>query len=217
MSAAARAARDLRQRTCDLLLAVGPNAPTLCEGWTCADLAAHLVIRESRPDAAFGIIIPAAAPRTARIQARYAQMDFAELVNRVRSGPPAWSPLRWLQGAANLIEFAVHHEDIRIPNADHGEPLPVQIQDLLWKRLVAGAKLMFRNVHAGLTLRTADGRTLKVRSVRRRDDNGAGAPAVTITGTPIQLLLEATGRASGATIDGDERSRAIYEHSTRGI
>ena len=39
---------DVRERLelCDLLLELGPDAPTLCEGWTTADLAAHLVLRE---------------------------------------------------------------------------------------------------------------------------------------------------------------------------
>ena len=34
--------------------AVGPDAPTLCGDWTTRDLAAHLVLRERRPDAAPG-------------------------------------------------------------------------------------------------------------------------------------------------------------------
>ena len=39
---------DVRERLglCDLLLELGPEAPTLCAGWTTADLAAHLVLRE---------------------------------------------------------------------------------------------------------------------------------------------------------------------------
>ena len=52
--------RDLAQlergRLCDLLLVVGPDHPTLCEGWTTADLAAHLVIRERKPLAGPGIV-----------------------------------------------------------------------------------------------------------------------------------------------------------------
>ena len=33
----------------DLLETAGPDAPTLCEGWTTRDLAAHVVVRERRP------------------------------------------------------------------------------------------------------------------------------------------------------------------------
>ena len=42
-----RLAQTERQALCDSLLAAGPDAPTLSGSWTAADLAAHLVIRES--------------------------------------------------------------------------------------------------------------------------------------------------------------------------
>lgn len=193
--------------TCNALMAAGPDAPTLCEGWTCADLAAHLVMRESRPDAALGLVIPAAAGRTSRIQDKYARMDFGQLVSRLRSGPPALSPLRWFDGAANLIEFAVHHEDVRLPNPDADNEIPADIQDLLWRRLRTGARVMFRNVRSPLTIRTLSADEYVVRS-------GQG---LTITGTPAQLLLEATGRVSGAQITGDEAAVDTYRAAKRGI
>ena len=215
MPTAAASARDLRRLTCDLLLAVGPEAPTLCEGWTCADLAAHLVIRECRPDAAIGLVIPAAAARTARIQSGYARWDYRALVERVRNGPPLWSPLYWMQGAANLIEFAVHYEDIRLANPNSGAALPAAIQELVWRRLRGGARLMFRNVPTALTLRTDDGRTLVVRAQAKKHTDGLGR--VVITGTPVQLLLEATGRKSGAVIEADATAGDAYQRASRGI
>ena len=45
-----------RQDLCTLFEDLGPDVPTLCEGWTARDLAAHLVVRERRPDAALGIL-----------------------------------------------------------------------------------------------------------------------------------------------------------------
>jgi uncharacterized protein (TIGR03083 family) len=48
--------RDERLALCTLLDKTGPDAPTLCEGWNTGDLAAHLVLRERRPDAAAGVI-----------------------------------------------------------------------------------------------------------------------------------------------------------------
>ena len=42
----------------------GPGAPTLCEEWTARDLAAHLVVRERRLDAAPGILVPQLAGYT---------------------------------------------------------------------------------------------------------------------------------------------------------
>ncbi|MFM7872077.1 MAG: maleylpyruvate isomerase N-terminal domain-containing protein, partial [Actinomycetota bacterium] len=54
MSNPARTERDL---ICDLFTNFGPDAPTLCAGWTTRDLAAHIAVRERRPDAAAGILI----------------------------------------------------------------------------------------------------------------------------------------------------------------
>ena len=72
---------------------VGPDAPTLCEGWLTADLAAHLVIRERRPDAAPGLVLPALSGYMDRVQRSVRdRYSWPELVAKVRSGPPL--PLR---------------------------------------------------------------------------------------------------------------------------
>ena len=47
-----------RAALCDLFAEVGPDAPTLCAGWTTRDLAAHLLVRERRPWASAGIVVP---------------------------------------------------------------------------------------------------------------------------------------------------------------
>ncbi|HEY0698515.1 MAG TPA: TIGR03085 family protein, partial [Micromonospora sp.] len=52
-----RYARSERLALADLMLALGPDAPTLNEGWDTRDLAAHLIVRERRPDAAAGILL----------------------------------------------------------------------------------------------------------------------------------------------------------------
>ena len=57
-------AQDERSELCDLLVDLGPDEPTLCEGWTTADLAAHLVVRERRPDSGPGIVWPPLAGYT---------------------------------------------------------------------------------------------------------------------------------------------------------
>ena len=49
-------AKNERAALCDLPDKVGPEAPTLCEGWTTHDLAAHLWIRETDPLGAGGIV-----------------------------------------------------------------------------------------------------------------------------------------------------------------
>src|SRR5215467_11727435 len=60
-------ARDERAALCALFDETGPQAPTLCAGWRTADLAAHLVLRERRPDAAVGILGGPLARHTQRV------------------------------------------------------------------------------------------------------------------------------------------------------
>ena len=57
-----------RQVLVDAMLVAGPDAPTLCEGWTVKDLAAHLVARERRPDSGPGVIIPVFARWTEHVR-----------------------------------------------------------------------------------------------------------------------------------------------------
>ena len=107
-------ARLERESLCDTFVDVGPDAPTLCSPWTTADLAAHLVVRERRPDLAPGIWIPPLAGRLEDGQADYAAKPWPELVDLVRSGPPSWAPtqLASVDDAVNFVEFFIHHEDV---------------------------------------------------------------------------------------------------------
>ena len=47
-----------RRHLAALLRRVGPDAPTLCEGWVTRDLAVHLIERDSRPDLIAGTVLP---------------------------------------------------------------------------------------------------------------------------------------------------------------
>ena len=47
-----------RAAICDSFEKFGPDAPTLCEGWNTRDLLAHMLVRERRPDAGAGLIVP---------------------------------------------------------------------------------------------------------------------------------------------------------------
>src|SRR3954471_21435001 len=98
-----------RGELADLLDRLGPGAPTLCEGWDTAHLAAHLVVRESRPDALPGFgaeLLRPGNPLTSwshRLEDRLrASASYAEIVDRLRSGPPAWSPMAW-PGLGNAL------------------------------------------------------------------------------------------------------------------
>jgi uncharacterized protein (TIGR03085 family) len=90
-----------------LMEELGPDAPTLCTGWTTRDLAAHIVLREGRPDAAVGLAVKPLAGHTARVQERIAHGDWAELLGRLRE-PPLWAPARipGLDDVANGLELS---------------------------------------------------------------------------------------------------------------
>jgi uncharacterized protein (TIGR03085 family) len=186
--------RTERAALVDLLEEVGPDAPTLCEGWTTRDLAAHLALRERSP-AAIGIQVAPLSGLTDRVQDSYAERPWPELVELVRSGPPPWSvfAIPKVERAANKFEMFVHHEDVR--RAQPGwEPrvLPDKVQDSLWSGLGKIAKLWLRSTPGTLVLRRPDGSSITV---------GSGEGTVTVTGEPAELALFAAGRQAHARVE----------------
>ncbi|MFI7497201.1 TIGR03085 family metal-binding protein [Streptomyces sp. NPDC049687] len=187
----------------DLLETAGPGAPTLCEGWETQDLAAHVVVRERRPDAAGGILIKQLASRLDKVMAEFAAKPYEELIQLIRTGPPRFSPfqLKQIDEASNTIEFYVHSEDVRRAQSDWTpRELDPVFQDALWSRLERTARLMGRGSPTGLVLRRPDGRT----AVAQR-----GTPVVTVTGEPSELLLFLYGRQSAAKVELDGEKEAI--------
>lgn len=183
-----------RQALSDLLLERGPQGPTLCAGWTTADLVAHLVVRENRPDAAAGLLVPPLAGYTERVRRQMlASAPYPELVARFRQGPPSWSPvsLRPVDAAMNTVEYFVHHEDVRRA-AEGWEPreLPAAAQEELWRRLRM-ARLVLRRLPVEITLADASGRTQRITK---------GGPQIRVHGEPGELTLWALGRKDAARV-----------------
>src|SRR3954470_20200812 len=122
----------------DLLEAAGPEAPTLCDGWLTRDLAAHVVVRERRADAAGGIVLKPLAARLERVQAEFAAKPYDELIQLIRTGPPRFSPyaLKQIDEASNTVEFYVHAEDVRRAQPDWApRELDPVFADALWTRI----------------------------------------------------------------------------------
>ncbi|MFI6488091.1 TIGR03085 family metal-binding protein [Streptomyces sp. NPDC050564] len=194
----------------DLLEAVGPDAPTLCEGWNTRDLAAHVVVRERRADAAGGILIKQLAPRLERVMAEFAEKPYEELIQLIRTGPPRFSPfaLKQIDEASNTIEFYVHTEDVRRAQPDWTpRELDPVFQDALWSRLERTARLTGRGAPTGLVLRRPNGQTVVAHK---------GTPVVTATGEPSELLLFAYGRQKVADVELDGDKDAIAKlHETK--
>ena len=197
-------ARRERTALADLLEELGPDAPTCCEGWTTAHLAAHLVTRDRRPDTAPGFALeatPVGRPLAAwshsvedrlRTTTRY-----ADLVARVRSGPPRWLPAAWPPVAAvvDTAEYVIHHEDVR--RAQPGwtpRALPRGAQDRLWGNVVFFGRAAAGGVPGALVLRRSD-----AAGVERRF--GSGSPETVVEGEPLELLLWTSGRRDVARVE----------------
>ena len=208
---------DLRERRelADLFDELGPDAPTLCGEWTTSDLAAHLVVRERDPIGASGILIPRFEDLTARHMAgELAKHGYAGTVERVRTGPPfgpmAIAPVRH---AVNLLEYFVHHEDVRRPNGRTARTDRPDLDAELWGFLGRMGPLMVRRAKLPsicLTLVTPSGeeRTL-----------GKGDAEVTLFGTPGELVMELYGRQAHAdvTYEGPAASVAAVRGASFGI
>lgn len=196
-------ARAERAHLLAALTDAGPDAPTLCEGWTTRDLAAHVVMRERRVDAAAGIMMKALAPRAARVQAEFAARPWPELLQMVADGPSRRSllGLSAVDEAANVVEFFVHCEDVR--RAKPGwEPrmLDVELTEALWKRTAGMARLTGRRAPAGVVLRRGDGQTAVAHK---------GTPVVTVTGEPGELVLFMAGRQGHAVVALEGPAEAV--------
>jgi uncharacterized protein (TIGR03085 family) len=190
----AQLAQAERAALCDLLLDVGPDAPTLCEGWTAAHMAAHLVLRERRPDVGLGLVLPGPFARhAARATERTAgQVPFERLVARIRSGPPRL--IRLVDGPMNIVEFFVHLEDVRRATDDWTPRAGLDdLQDALWPFQKSGTKLRTRRVKdVELWIARPGGEPVAVRTGGRR---------VTATGDPGELTMFFFGRRDQSHVE----------------
>ena len=198
MTGSSLAARE-RAVLADLLDDAGPAAPTCCEGWTTAHLAAHLVVRDRRPDAHLGFGLERVSSGNPLTRWSHGLEDrlrrgtpYPELVSRVRSGPPVWSPLRipFLDRLLDTAEFAIHAEDVRRASPGWSpRALPPADQDALW----TSARFFARLGRRPLVLRRSDAAGVEHRI-------GTGEPR-TVTGEPLELLLWLSGRRAVARVD----------------
>jgi uncharacterized protein (TIGR03085 family) len=207
---------ELRARERAELLAtlrdVGPESPTLCAGWSAADIAAHVAISEQ----AFGVpllvfngirrVLPAPLTRRVidraqtsgeRLNARMKARGWPAVLARLESGPP---PLYRFGTLAQLrvVEEWIHHEDVR-----RGAGLPARTVDqaydaVLWHAGTCVARFPeFRLGREGLELDAGEGRRVVV---------GEAPVRVRVSGPAGELLLYLAGRgdAAGVSIVGDE-------------
>jgi len=190
--------RDERSALADLLLSIGPEAPTLCAGWTTRDLAVHLVVREYRPDAAAGMFFHPIEPHLESVTEEYFARPYSDLVAAYRSGPPKWSPMRLVDPLVNLSENFIHHEDVRRGGAEWSpRSLPESTSDALWRAVKLSSRGFILPVGPTVRLIRTDGEGGEVVI-------GRGTPDVVISGDAQEILLWVFGRdkACNLTIGG---------------
>lgn len=196
----------------DLLDDVGPDAPTLCGDWTTRDLAAHIVMRERRPDGAVGAFVPPLSGYADKVQASIADADWDDLVGQVRDGPPVWSPTRFsaLDKAVNTIEFFVHHEDVRRADDDWDDrELDEDLRDDLRGALGRMARLLTRGLDVGLVLEPTDTSDTAPLVVRKGDSE------VTVSGPIGEIVLFMFGRKPQSDVEvsgGETAVETVLSH-----
>ncbi len=188
---------------------VGPDAPTLCDGWRSRHLAAHVVLRER------SLVVPAGlggGPLAGRADQAIEDAaalgatahGFDSLLAQIAQGPRRWHPLGWAGDAANVLEFFVHTEDVR-RGGGGAEPrvLDAARTDALWRHLLRMAPLAYRRSGAGVVLVRPDG----VRRAVRRPTGDQGT--VVVRGAVSELVLHVFGRGAAAQVALDGAPHAV--------
>lgn len=201
-----------RRELCDLFEELGPDAPTLCEGWATEDLAAHLVVRERDLRAAPGILFGGRFEAMLdRLMDGARAQGYERVVDKVRNGPPI-GPMAvpGLRTLLNLNEYVIHHEDVRRANGLSPRADRADLQDAVWGLLRHQARLLLRKVKgASVRLERPDGDAVVV---------GSGPEAV-LSGDPVELLLHLYGRAAAAEVQlsGDDGALATLDAADLGL
>jgi uncharacterized protein (TIGR03085 family) len=185
--------RKERQALCDTLTELGPDAPTLCEGWTTADLAAHLMVREREPLAAAGILLPGpfAGLNHRRMEAAKAA-GYDRMIRWLRGGPHGLWRSRPMV-AVNVLEYFVHHEDARRANGLEPRPADPDLDRALWRILRAAGRRQLRPLRGfGVLAQAPNGRSAVLRK---------GFPEARIAGAPGEIVLYLMGRKQAARVE----------------
>lgn len=187
-----------REKLGALLLKVGPDAPTILDGWTTRDLAAHLYVREQRLPWGFGSFFSFLEKGLEREMQKARDRAYEDNINDWLKGPkkifnPLFVPL-------NTGENFVHHEDVR--RAQGEDVAPRELSEAAQQRLLKSAssygKVTLRKSPVPVVL-TPD----NLPPVTLGDKSGVaekGDNVVRVFGQPSELLLWAVGRGKVAKV-----------------
>ena len=202
---------DERQALAETFRTSDPDGPTLDEGWTVRHLLAHLVQREQDPVGSALDLLRRRPPGQEKALGRLVDgartpADYRALVERFLAGPPRWSVFRWAGDRVNLLEYVVHHEDVRRGSLGDVAPrsLPDGQLEALWGQLPFVGRMRFRAAPTGVTLEWPGH---QVQVVKRAE------PGVVLRGQPVELALYVTGRREAAEVGvfGDPAAVTRFE------
>jgi len=206
-------AQTERRSLADLFGTLGPDQPTLCEGWDTKDLLIHLIVRDGRPDVAIGKMVKPLAGHADKVEADYAARPWSDLVDVYRNGPPAWNPMGWgkVDELANGGEMFIHHEDAR-----RGQPdWKPRVFDTATSEALVGivdsgmSKLLLRKSSVGVQAKLPTGRIIELKK---------GPQTVTVAGEPGEILLCLAGRrAAKVELSGDPAGIAAFDGLKKGL
>lgn len=201
-------ARLERKELCGLMLEVGPEAPTLNEGWDVLDLASHLVAREHDLWAAPGIVLggPFATAMDLAMRRRRRQ-GLEKLVSKLRKGEPPW--VRLMPSGVQLNEYYLHHEDVRRANGLEPRNDRPDLDEGLARLLRHSAPVLLRRVEVGVDVVWNGGVLCR----------SGSEPRAELSGPPGESLLYLSGRrsASRATLGGDPGAAEMLAVADLGI
>jgi uncharacterized protein (TIGR03085 family) len=187
-----------RKALAETLSETEPDAPTLCAGWDTRHVLAHLVQREHSPAKSIGDVIVKRKPGEEKhlgklVDRARTPAGYHALVDRFLAGPARWSPMSWAGDGLNLVEFVIHHEDVRRGSGTASpRVLPADESRAIWGRLGLFGRLSFRRSPVGVTLALPGGASQVAQK---------GADGVVITADPVELALYVSGRRDAATVE----------------
>jgi uncharacterized protein (TIGR03085 family) len=202
-----------RAALADLFDQLGPDRPTLCEGWDTHDLLTHLVVRERRMDAVLASRIKPLEGWSKDVARGYHRKPWAEEVQLFRDGPQWFNPvsLTAVDNLMNTGEYLIHHEDAR-----RGEPgwtvreLDPETEQAVVKQVCSAfSRWSLKKYGIGFRARFTDGSEHEI---------APGEPVVTLTGDPGEILLWVSGRQRAAEVDvtGSTEALAVVERVQAG-
>lgn len=186
-----------RQDLVTTLRAAGPDAPTLCQGWQTRHLAAHLYLRLHRPGRIAAAMLPGGSDAdalTLRLGQEHADVSgYEALLERFAAEPDRFNPMRLTGNRVHLLEYVVHHEDVRRgAGPAPARELPAPMRRALWDQVRTMGRLSQRRASDGVVLVVPDG----PRAVVRRGQRG-----LAVIGSEVELALYLTGRRENVQVD----------------